>query len=247
MLLLITTASVVTGANSIALNNAFRYIKFTGFSFNNPPANSPIYFNNVKIIGEPVTTFESVSVTKNLYTNALRVNSAYGYIDMGPLNSTWAHIYTDRPNFIINKNIYTITGGISSYSTGNLFLMTNGTTRMTILNSNGNVGIGCTNPVAKLSVNGKIQATEIEIKTTPCSDFVFENDYKLMSLNDLKKFVESNKHLPEIPSAKEFKENGGYNLSKMDDLLLRKVEELTLYIIQLEKKVSDLEKLNTKK
>jgi hypothetical protein len=99
----------------------------------------------------------------------------------------------------------------------------------------GNVGIGCTSPAAKLSVNGKIQATEIEIKATPCSDFVFEADYKLMNLSELEQFVKTNKHLPEIPSAKQFQENGGYNLTEMDDLLLRKVEQLTLYVIELKK------------
>ena len=99
---------------------------------------------------------------------------------------------------------------------------------------NGNVGIGCSNPQVKLAVNGKIQATEVEIKSAPCSDYVFETDYELMSIHDLDTYVRFNKHLPEVPSAQEFAEDG-YSVGQMDDLLLRKIEELTLYIITLKK------------
>lgn len=101
----------------------------------------------------------------------------------------------------------------------------------------GNVGINCSNPAYALCVSGKIQATEIEVKTAPCSDFVFEKGYKLMSLSELENFVNTNKHLPEVPSAKEFAENG-YSVGQMDDLLLRKVEELTLYVIELKKEIA---------
>jgi hypothetical protein len=118
------------------------------------------------------------------------------------------------------------------------------------INITGKVGIGCTSQTVELAVNGKIQAKEIEITTAPCSDFVFEKSYKLMNLNDLGKFVTVHKHLPEIPSAVEFKENG-MNVSEMNDLLLRKVEELTLYIIDLDKQLqeakSEIEKLNAGK
>ncbi len=110
------------------------------------------------------------------------------------------------------------------------------------ITSTGNVGIGCTNPVAKLAVNGKIQATSIEVKSTPCSDFVFYKDYDLMSLYDLEQFIGENKHLPGISSAKEFEQIGGYDLTEMDDLLLRKIEELTLYVIELKKENDALRK-----
>ncbi|MEW6557403.1 MAG: hypothetical protein AB1349_08625 [Elusimicrobiota bacterium] len=83
-----------------------------------------------------------------------RFSGSDGYIDIGPANPGWAHIYTDRPNFIFNKPVYSIGNAFSSYDTGNLYLQTGGTTRMTILNSNGNVGIGTTNPGYKLTVKG---------------------------------------------------------------------------------------------
>ncbi|MCD4792840.1 MAG: tail fiber domain-containing protein [Bacteroidales bacterium] len=77
-----------------------------------------------------------------------------GYIDIGPANSTWAHIYTDRNDFIFNKDIWSITGGFSSYSSSNLYLKTNDVNRLTILNSNGNVGIGISSPSGRLQVSG---------------------------------------------------------------------------------------------
>ena len=89
----------------------------------------------------------------------------------------------------------------------------------------------------KLMVNGGILCEKVKvIVDVPNSDYVFKTDYKLMPLEELKVYVNENKHLPEIPSAKEFAENG-YSLGEMDDLLLRKVEELTLYIIQLQEQV----------
>lgn len=105
----------------------------------------------------------------------------------------------------------------------------------------GYVGIGCSNPTAPLTVNGKILATEIEVvNPVPCSDYVFEESYKPMTISSLEKYVKTNKHLPEVPSAKEFKENG-YNLAEMDNVLLKKVEELTLYTIEQNKKLEQQE------
>ncbi len=75
-----------------------------------------------------------------------------GYITIGPANSGWAHIYTDRANFIFDKDVWSIPGGFSSYDKSDLTLKTNGTPRLTIKNSTGNVGIGTTSPDNKLTV-----------------------------------------------------------------------------------------------
>ncbi|WP_421876495.1 hypothetical protein [Marinoscillum sp.] len=85
-----------------------------------------------------------------------KVQTSYGYIDLGPHNADWAHIYTDRPKFIFNKDVYLHNGVLSSYSSSNLQLRTNGTTRVFVDNSTGNVGIGTTDPDEKLEVNGNI-------------------------------------------------------------------------------------------
>ena len=90
----------------------------------------------------------------------------------------------------------------------------------------------------------KIYAEEVEIKSNAMNtywyDHVFEKDYKLMSLYELEQYITTNKHLPEIPSAKEVEQNG-LNLGEMQGKLLLKIEELTLYIIALEKRLSELE------
>lgn len=88
-----------------------------------------------------------------------------------------------------------------------------------------------------LTVNGVINAKEVIVtETVPSSDYVFENDYNLKALSEVEKFVKENKHLPEVPSAKEFKEKG-CSVGEMQDILLRKVEELTLYMIEQNKLV----------
>lgn len=97
------------------------------------------------------------------------------------------------------------------------------------------------NGIAKF--DGKIHAKEVEVKANVWADYVFKKDYKLNSLESVEKHIEEKGHLPNIPSAKEVKENG-INLGEMDAKLLEKVEELTLYIIQLNKEVKQLGKEN---
>lgn len=100
----------------------------------------------------------------------------------------------------------------------------------------------------KFAVNGKILCEGVKcITDVPNSDFVFESDYKLMDLHKVEKFVKENKHLPEVPSSEDFKQNG-YNMGEFDDIMLRKVEQLTLYIIEQNKKIAELqEQLNSLK
>lgn len=96
----------------------------------------------------------------------------------------------------------------------------------------------------KLAVNGGILCEEVKvIKDVPEADYVFEKDYELLSLPKLEQFVKANKHLPNIPSAAEFKTNG-YKVGEMDEMLLRKVEELSLHLIELNKRIEALEKEN---
>ncbi|HXA01603.1 MAG TPA: hypothetical protein VNW99_06425 [Cytophagaceae bacterium] len=75
------------------------------------------------------------------------------------------------------------------------------------------------------------------------SDFVFDKSYKLRSLNEVEKFITKNKHLPEIPSAKEVYANG-IDVAEMDAKLLMKIEELTLYMIEMQKEIKALKKQN---
>ena len=92
-----------------------------------------------------------------------------------------------------------------------------------------------------LAVNGKIEAKGIKVvPAATWPDYVFAENYKLPSLTEIEQFIKANKHLPEIPSEQEVKRDG-VELSDMNIKLLKKVEELTLYIINLEKRLNQLE------
>jgi hypothetical protein len=110
-----------------------------------------------------------------------------------------------------------------------------------IADANGNVGIGTVSPDEKLTVNGTIHTKEVKVDmSVPGPDYVFEKDYDLLSLTELENYIQQNKHLPEVPSAKEM-EKDGLNLKEMNLILLKKVEELTLHLLSQEKKIVTLQ------
>lgn len=108
----------------------------------------------------------------------------------------------------------------------------------------GRVGIGTTTPDsdALLTVKGSIHSTEIKVLANAgVPDYVFEENYELRTLSETKKYIQENKHLPEIPSAVEIEKNGGFNVGEMNMMLLKKIEELTLYQIELLERIEKLE------
>lgn len=87
---------------------------------------------------------------------------------------------------------------------------------------------------------GTVYARKYVTTLTAFPDYVFEKNYELMSLSDLRSYIQQNKHLPKIPTANEVEEHG-VELGELNRLLVEKVEELTLYILQLEERISKIE------
>lgn len=141
---------------------------------------------------------------------------------------------------------YPYSMGVMSGARLDLLKILNGTTVM-CTNENGeslgNLAIGTTDAKGyKLAVAGKIISEEVVVKLqSNWPDYVFEDDYKLPSLTEVALYVKKNKHLPDMPSAGEV-ESDGVKLSEMNRLLLKKVEELTLYLIELQQSNEALKK-----
>ncbi len=94
----------------------------------------------------------------------------------------------------------------------------------------------------RLTSDGLIRAREIKVDFNTIPDYVFKPSYNLMPLMDLEKFIYLNYHLPGIKSEKEYNKHDGINVGELNLKLLEKVEELTLYTIDLQKQITELKK-----
>ncbi len=124
---------------------------------------------------------------------------------------------------------------------GKLILRTNGTNRMYI-NPTGQISMGTSVPATgyMLSVNGKAVVEELKVQLSGnWPDYVFYDKYKLKSFGELRSYIAENKHLPNIPAAAEI-EKSGLEVGEMQRKMMEKIEELTLYVLQLETKINDL-------
>ena len=111
------------------------------------------------------------------------------------------------------------------------------------ISENGNVGIGTTIPDSKLAVNGTIHSREVKVDMSGWPDYVFKKEYNLPTLEEVEKHIAVKGHLENIPTEEEVLKNG-INLGEMNAKLLQKIEELTLYMIEMKKENEEMKKQN---
>jgi hypothetical protein len=201
----------------------------------------PIYYNGGNVGIGTASPGQKLEVGD---TNAIKLGSAY--ISSGlpaanhavfASNAWFTGSYWAIPNAAATSQMLQFYGGATYFLQTQTPGLADWQYRFTI-GSNGNVGIGTTNPTSKLSVNGTIQAKEV-IVNTGWSDYVFEPAYHLRPLNEVAAYIKENHHLPEIPSEAEVQQNG-VGLGEMQSKLLAKIEELTLHMIQADEQNRDL-------
>lgn len=108
------------------------------------------------------------------------------------------------------------------------------------ITTNGNVGIGKKNPTDKLEVNGQVHAKSVKVDLKGWADYVFLEGYDLVRLREIENYINIHGHLPEVPSTEEVLENG-IDVGQMNILLLKKIEELTLHLIEKDHQVEKLQ------
>lgn len=96
----------------------------------------------------------------------------------------------------------------------------------------------------KVNALGEVRCRAVKVDLDPIPDYVFEDDYNLITIEELEAYIQKEKHLPNIPSANDYKEEGAVDIGELNRLLLEKTEEQALYIIEMNKEVKELEKDN---
>jgi hypothetical protein len=221
-----------------------------GQSGGNGPAIIQQAGNNNFSTGGPRLAFKQKSFNGDVGLDISTYTKTDGSVHYSAISAESSGFYlVSTENIILrtgpakSENVYFTANGDVGIGTGSpdARLEVAGNIKATDLELSGTVSAGQldigTFTTDYLYVTNKLEAGEIEVKDmTKWKDEVFEEDYPLLTLNEVEKYINENGHLPDIPSESDVLENG-YNVGEMDALLLQKIEELTLYVIELEKKI----------
>lgn len=225
--LLLRTSSFLTGDNA---NNSY-YLKTLD------EGNGAVGFivkGNGHVGINTASPLHALDVRGNIYTAGSMIVDG-GDLILARTNQDYGFVV--RPNISGKKNLaFAVEGGGSLdllHVNSNLALFT------------GSIGIGTASfntGTYKLAVEGNIAARGVKVTNYSFADYVFDSTYQLRSLSSLSNYIDQHKHLPGIPSAKEVEKEGGFELGEMNVKLLEKIEELTLYVIDLKKENEQMKK-----
>lgn len=166
---------------------------------------------------------------------------AFGKLTVQTTNNTYGISHLGDGGNVLATRMGGTSAGIGTFSNTHMRIFCKGRSDIFIAEATGNVGIGYENfGTYKLAVNGSVRSMEVVVETG-WADYVFDENYKLPSLSDVEKFIQQNKHLPNIPSAKEVEEKG-LHLGDTQKKMMEKIEELTLYLIEKSKEIEALQK-----
>lgn len=224
----------------------------TGTAATGPAAEIGVSGGNADLIGYDRTAGSYIPLLLIGGTSATNITPVL-------INNVGVGIGTSSPSFYGKLNVYdpldgkatmTFQSNVDSrfwISEGGNVLKIGGTggstapsTGVINITNTGNVGIGTLTPQSEFSVRGTITAQRVKVTQTGWADYVFHKNYQLPSLAEVEAYVRSNQHLEGIPSAAEV-EKEGIDVGEMNKKLLAKVEELTLYLIEQNKKIAALE------
>lgn len=165
----------------------------------------------------------------------------YGRLTVRTANNSDGISHIGNDGNILATRIGGTSAGIGTWSNTHMRLFCNGRSDVFIAAATGNVGIGTENfGTYKLAVNGNIRTKELVVETG-WADYVFDKAYTLPLLTDVEKFIKQNGHLPNIPSAKDVEEKG-LHVGDVQKRMMEKIEELTLYVIALNKELAEVKK-----
>lgn len=212
--------------SSVRINSKHSSVTDRGVLNVTRSANSLFYVRTDGNIGigttNPIGRFQLVDNQLNIYTSS------------GLSNGWTKDGLTISANPDVNYSSVRINSDHSSVANRGVLNVTRSSNSLFYVRTDGNIGVGTTNPTSKLVVNGKIHSNEVKVDLNIWPDFVFTDDYQLHTLEEIEKYILQHKHLPGIPTANEVAESG-VNLGELNANLLQKIEELTLYIIELNK------------